>query len=241
MAYVVDKQRNQLLRELIWPVVVGAVGYYRRHPVGVVIGPDKMVRAGLGSAVRTMRIVLRGLAKEFVPIGEVMLSGRSPGAERRLYAFRVIHSKGSIDLIGRDMVEHLALIALRKTLPIQFGGLKQAQGPHYISPREGERVFYAPVNVGLSGKVDNPVDLLVLHQFIEAFEVAYVHLDKLVVRLVLYVLEIGKIACVSELVNIDNPVVRILVHEEPYYVRADKACPSGDYYAPTHKPFPLCQ
>ena len=241
MAYVVDKQRNQLLRELIWPVIVGAVGYYRRHPVGVVIGPDKMVRAGLGSAVRTMRIVLRGLAKEFVPVGEVVLSGRSPGAERRLNALRMIHRKGSIDFVGRDMVEHLAFIALRQAFPIQLGGLKQAQSSHHIGTGKSERVFNAPVNVGLGCKVDNPVDLLVLHQFIDTFEVADVHLDKLVVRLVLYVLEIGKIACVGELVQIDNPVVRILIHEKPYYVGADKACPSGDYYAPTHKPFPLCQ
>ena len=95
--------------------------------------------------------------------------------------------------------------------------------------------------MGLGCKVDNPVDLLVLHQFIDTFEVADVHLDKLVVRLVLYVLEIGKIACVGELVQIDNPVVRILIHEKPYYVGADKAGPACDYYAPTHKPFPLCQ
>lgn len=43
LAYVVDKQRNQLFRELIRPVIVGTVGHYSRHPVSVVIGPDKMV------------------------------------------------------------------------------------------------------------------------------------------------------------------------------------------------------
>ena len=40
---VVDEQRNQFFRELVRTVIVRAVRHDRRHPVGVMIGPDKMI------------------------------------------------------------------------------------------------------------------------------------------------------------------------------------------------------
>ena len=40
---VIDKERNKLLRELIWAVVVRAVGHDGRHTVGVVVCTDEMV------------------------------------------------------------------------------------------------------------------------------------------------------------------------------------------------------
>lgn len=45
VAYVVYEQRNKLLWELVWTVVVGAVGQDSRHAVSVVERTDKMVRA----------------------------------------------------------------------------------------------------------------------------------------------------------------------------------------------------
>ena len=43
VAYIVDEQRYQFLRELVWSVVVGAVGYDGRHSVSVVEGTYEMV------------------------------------------------------------------------------------------------------------------------------------------------------------------------------------------------------
>ncbi len=40
---VVDEQRNELLGELVWAVVVRAVGHDCRHAVGVVVGTHKVV------------------------------------------------------------------------------------------------------------------------------------------------------------------------------------------------------
>ena len=65
----------------------------------------------------------------------------------------------------------------------------------------------------LGCKVDDAVDLLVLHQLIEGIEVADVHLDELVVRLVLHILEVGKVTSVGKLVNVDNLVIRIFIYE----------------------------
>ena len=43
MAYIIDEQWNKLFRELVRPVVVGAVRNYARKAIGVVEGPDEMV------------------------------------------------------------------------------------------------------------------------------------------------------------------------------------------------------
>ena len=43
MTDVVDEQRNQLLRELVWTVVVRAVGHDGRHTVCVVESTDEVV------------------------------------------------------------------------------------------------------------------------------------------------------------------------------------------------------
>ena len=43
MTDVVDEQRNQLLWELVWTVVVGAVGHDGRHTVCIVESADEMV------------------------------------------------------------------------------------------------------------------------------------------------------------------------------------------------------
>ena len=74
MAYIVDEQWNKLFRELVRTVVVRAVGDYGRHAVGVVIGADEMVGAGLCRAVGTVRIVFRGLVEEVIAIGKMVLS-----------------------------------------------------------------------------------------------------------------------------------------------------------------------
>ena len=43
MMDIVDEQRNQLLRELVWTVVVRAVGYDGRHTVCIVESTDEVV------------------------------------------------------------------------------------------------------------------------------------------------------------------------------------------------------
>ncbi len=43
VADVVDEQGDEFFRELVRPVVVGAVGHDGRHSVGIVESADKMV------------------------------------------------------------------------------------------------------------------------------------------------------------------------------------------------------
>lgn len=65
----------------------------------------------------------------------------------------------------------------------------------------------------LGCKMYDAIDLLVLHKLIECVEVADIHLNKLIVWLILNVLEIRQVTCVGQLVEIDNVVLGILIHE----------------------------
>ena len=77
--------------------------------------------------------------------------------------------------------------------------------------------------MALGSEMDDTVNLLVLHQLIESIEVADVHLDKLIIRFVLNVLEVGKVAGIRQLVEVDDAIVGILVHEEANNMRANES------------------
>ena len=84
------------------------------------------------------------------------------------------------------------------------------------------------------GKVDDAINVFVLHELVERIEVANVHLHELVVGLILDVLEVGEIACISELIEVDDVVFWVFVYEEAYNVTSDEACTSGNYYVSFH-------
>ena len=111
---VVDKQRDQLLGELIRTVVVRTVGHDGRHAVSVVESTDKVVAAGLTGTVGAVRVVFGGLVEEVFTVGQVVLARRGFGGKGRLNAFGMSHLQSSIDLVGRDVVEAFALVLLRQ-------------------------------------------------------------------------------------------------------------------------------
>ena len=68
MTDIVYKEGDQLLRELIWSIIVRAIGYYGRHAICIMICSDKMIRTCLARAVWTMWIIFCSFEKECVPI-----------------------------------------------------------------------------------------------------------------------------------------------------------------------------
>ena len=123
----------------------------------------------------------------------------------------MVHAQGSVHLVSGDVVEALAFELLRKGLPVELCCLKKCEGSHHVGPGECERVLDRAVHMGLCRKVDNAVHLLLLHELVEGLDVADIHPDKLVVRLVLDVLEVGKVAGISQLVEVDDLIFRIFV------------------------------
>ena len=142
-----------------------------------------------------------------------------------------VHLQGPVHLIGGNMVETLSLIFLGKALPIYLGSLQKAEGTHNVGAGECERILDAPVDVGFGGKVDDSVDLLLLHKGQHGLEIAYVRFNETVVGLLLYILEIRKVTCIGQLVDVDYLIFRILVHEQAHDVAADESSSSGNNYS----------
>ena len=125
----------------------------------------------------------------------------------------MVHLERTVNFVGRDVVEALAFVLLGKAFPVELGCLEQAQRSHHVRLGKRERVLDGTVHVTFRRKVNNAVNLFVLHEFVERIEVANVHLHELVVRLVLDVLEVREVSRVGEFVKIDNLVLGILVHK----------------------------
>ena len=82
--------------------------------------------------------------------------------------------------------------------------------------------------MALGSKVDNAVNLLLLHQFVEGVEVADIHLDKLIVWLILYILKVCKVACVGQFIKVDDIILRVLIDKKAHNVATNKTCTASD-------------
>ena len=77
--------------------------------------------------------------------------------------------------------------------PIRFGSLQKRQRTHHIGLSKGKGILDGTIHMTLCGQVDNPVHLLLLHEFQHPLKIADIHLDKAVIRLVLDIFQVGKI------------------------------------------------
>ena len=165
-----------------------------------------------------MRIVFGSLQEELLSVSLVFLTARCLGSERSRNALRMSHLQGTIHLIGRDVVETLALVTLTKTLPVDLCRLAQRQGTHHVGLSESEWILDTSIYVALSSEMDDAIHLVVLHQLQRLVEIADIALNESLVRLVLNVFEVSQVACVSQLIEVDDVILRIFVHEKSYYV-----------------------
>ena len=82
--------------------------------------------------------------------------------------------------------------------------------------------------MGFGRKVYHTVHLFLAHKRKYLLELAYIQFHEAVVGPVLYVFQVGQVACVGEFVHIDYAAFRILVHEKTHDVRAYEARTSRD-------------
>ena len=221
---VIDEQWYKLLRKLVRPVIVRAVGHNCRHPVSVMIGTDKMVTGSLCRRIRTVRLVLALLREERVAErpAATLVAGR--------ITLRPGQLKSAVDLICGDVVEPLPIPAFR--LPELTCGLKKRQRAKHIGPGERERIHDRPVHMALGGKMDDTIDGIFTDHLAHRLQVADVSLDEDIVRFILYILEIGEVTRIGKFVEVDDPVVRVLVDEKPHDMTADEAGTAGNQDRP---------
>ena len=82
----------------------------------------------------------------------------------------------------------------------------------------------------LGGQMDETVELMLLEQLHNEVLVGDVALDEMVVGLAVNVGQILQVAGISQVVEVEDFVLGVLVHEEPHDVGSDKAGAAGDEY-----------
>ena len=102
--------------------------------------------------------------------------------------------------------------------PIVLGSLQQAQCANDISMSKRKRILDGTIHMALGSKMDDAVNLFVLNELAEVGEVADIHLHELIVGLVLYVFQVGKVAGVGKLIKVDDFVVGVFVDKQSDHV-----------------------
>ena len=158
-----------------------------------------------------------------------MFAGRSSCSERRLDTFRVSQFQRTIHLISRDVVETLAFILLWQRFPVQFCSLQQRQCTHHVSLSKGKRILDAAVHMAFSSQVNDAIHLFILHQLVECFEITNIHLHELIVRLVLNILQVRQVTRISQLIQANDVILRILVYKQAYHMATNKSGSAGNH------------
>ena len=69
---------------------------------------------------------------------------------------------------------------------------------------EGERILDTSIYVALGSEMDDAIHLVVLHLLQYLVKITDIALNESIVRLVLNVLEVSQVACVCQLVEVDD-------------------------------------
>ena len=128
------------------------------------------------------------------------------------------------------MVKAFALVTFREVFPVGFSGLQEAQRTQHVRSGKRERVFDGAVHMAFGGKVDDAIHGVLRHQFTHLVEVADIRLDKGIIRLVFYVLQIRQVSGIRQFIHINYMVFRIFVHEQAHHVASDETGTAGNDY-----------
>ena len=189
-----DHQRNQLFREVIRAIVVGASGNRYRETISSVVSQYQQIctcfRRGVGAAG---------------------VDGSLFGKEQ----VRSVQRQIAVDFVGRNLV-----ITLDAILPASVHHNRCAED---VGLEEDLRVLDRAVYMRLRRKVDNDVGLFLLEELVYALTVADVQLDKSEVRIVHHRFQCGQIAGIGQLVQTNNAVVWVCFQHMKNEIGADKA------------------
>jgi hypothetical protein len=117
---------------------------------------------------------------------------------------------------------------VKMSFPPFPGSIKQVNRTLDVGVDEFERIGDGPVNVRLSGQMDDAVEPVFMEQSIHLLQVGDIGPDKLIIGQMFYIREVFEVSGISELIGIDDEIVGIPVREQPDNMRSDKACPAGN-------------
>ena len=202
---IVDTERDELFREVVRAVVVGAVGGEHWQTVGVVVGAHEMVAGGLARRVRAVGFVAVGLGEGGIMRGE-----------------------GAVDFVGGDVEEaELFLGRFFELTVVRAHGFEQVEGADDVGLDEVFRTMDTAVDVRFGGEIDDGAGLVVGEEIHHEIEVADVAVDEHVTGVAIQRGEVLEIARVGKRVEVDDRLVRLRQPVEDE-VAADEASTAGD-------------
>ena len=172
-------------------------------------------------------IVAGSLLEKLRPVS-IAAFRRSRRRERRFDALGVGQFQRSVHLVGRYVVEPLAVVTLGQRFPILFGGLKQRERAHHVRASESERILYRAVDMAFGSEMDNAVDLVRPDDTPHLVEIGYIGLDEGVIGSVFDILEVGEVAGIGQFIEVDYTIVGIFIDEQTDDMAADKAGTARD-------------
>ena len=195
-----DHQRDQLFRELVGAVVIGAAADRRRQAVGSVIRVYQQIRGCLRAAVGAGGMKRRILRKEEI---------------------RPVNWQISVHLVRAYLV-----IPLNAIFP---AGVHQNRCSDNVGLQENFRILNRAVHVGFRREVHHDIRMLLLKQAVYRGSVADIHFYETEIRAVHHRLQCREISGIGQLVQTDNPVIRMLFHHVKDKIGTDKPGSAGHY------------
>ena len=98
--------------------------------------------------------------------------------------------------------------------------MKKSERTHDVCAGECERILYGSVHMALCCQMDDSVDIVCGEDFRDMRMVADVSLHEDIVRTILNVLKVLKVACIGQRIEVYDPIIRIFRHEETNHMTA---------------------
>ncbi|MCY1231189.1 hypothetical protein D9M72_436280 [compost metagenome] len=183
-----DDQRDQLFREMVRAIVVGAVRRQHRQSIRMVIRTHQVIRGRLGCRVRAI--------------------GRVGGGFREL---RVGLAQRAEHFIGGNVKETEVGLGLPfEAAPVSASRFQQREGANDIRLDELARTVDRPIHMAFGRKVNNSTRLVGREELVQCIAVTDIRLREHVPRIILDRRQRLPIARIGELVDVDDPIRRFV-------------------------------
>ena len=152
------------------------------------------------------------------------------GAQGRGLHKEAVRTQSAVHLIGGHLQVLLALFPGLGigVVPCLLGALQQVDGAHHVALHKNFGVLDGAVHMALGGKVDDVVEIVLCKQALHQLLVADIALHEHMAGVALHVLQVFQIACVGQLIQIDQQDLRVFFEHIVHKVGTDKTGAAGD-------------
>ena len=163
------------------------------------------------------------------------------GAQRSGLHKEAVRTQSAVHLIGGHLQVLLALFPSLGigVVPCLLGALQQVDGAHHVALHKDLGILDGAVHMALGGKVDDVVEIVLCKQALHQLLIADIALHEHMAGVALHVLQVFQIACVGQLIQIDQQDLRVFFEHIVHKVGTDKTGAAGDQIGFHRSVFPF--